>query len=181
VAGPNAYSTIFKLLYSETGIYFLAICEDRALTGAILPDFGDLYRSDVVELFLQPDEKTGLYFEIEFSPWGSTLPLLVVNNGVAFYGWLPFHYEGSRLIVCKASQLESLDTFEIDCGGWIVEVFIPYALFEGVCIPPTLGTIWRGNLCRIDYDVPGTTRWSWASKCGVEFHDYIHYEPLNFG
>ena len=180
MAGPNAFRTIFKLLYSETGIYFLAVCEDRALTGENFPDFGDLYRSDVVELFLRPDEKTGLYFEIEFSPWGSVLPLLVANNGASFYGWLPFHYGGPRRVVHRVSQLESLAQFGVGHGGWIVEALIPYALFEGVCLPPVSGTVWRANLCRIDYDAPGPTRWAWASKCGVEFHNYNHYEPLCF-
>jgi len=88
----TAYSTRAKVLYSDTGIYFLFHCEDNKLTATHNQDFANLFNEDVVEVFLWTDEKSPIYFEYELSPLNFELPILVPNYGGTFRGWLPWHY-----------------------------------------------------------------------------------------
>lgn len=77
---PTAeYSTKVKVLYSETGIYFLFTCDDKKLTSTLKGDFLDLYNEDVVEVFLWPDESFPVYFEYEVSPLNYELPIIIPN------------------------------------------------------------------------------------------------------
>ena len=85
----NSYATRVKVAYSETGVYLLFDCEDRKLTCTMLQDFQDIYREDVVEVFLWPDPAQDLYFEYELSPLGIELPILVPNHKGTFMGWRP--------------------------------------------------------------------------------------------
>ena len=43
------YTTLFKILYSDTDIYCLFHCEDSLITSTLKEDFADLYNEDVVE------------------------------------------------------------------------------------------------------------------------------------
>src|SRR5690554_3385085 len=65
---PEMYETKAKVLYSETGLYFLFNCQDKKLNATITEDFADLWYEDVVEVFLWPDEDFPVYFEYELSP-----------------------------------------------------------------------------------------------------------------
>jgi hypothetical protein len=96
VGGSSAYGSRAKMLYSDTGMYFLFDCEDRRLTCTMTEDGDDIYQEDVVEVFLWPDARQVLYFEYEVSPLGVELPLLIPNQGGMFMGWRPWHYEGPR-------------------------------------------------------------------------------------
>ncbi len=73
-----------KVLYSETGVYFLVQCEDEKLTATLTEDFADLYKEDVVEIFLWTDEAQPLYFEYELSPLNYELPIIIPNQRVPF-------------------------------------------------------------------------------------------------
>ena len=73
------YTTLFKILYSDTGIYCLFHCEDSLITSTLKEDFADLYNEDVVEAFFWPNEKSVIYFEYELSPYNYELPILVPN------------------------------------------------------------------------------------------------------
>lgn len=99
--GTATYATRFKAAYSPQGLYCLFDGEDRRLTCSGLPDNGDLYTEDVIEVFLWPDERYPLYFEYEISPLGAHLPILVSNRDGAFHGWLAWHHEGARR--CQAA------------------------------------------------------------------------------
>ena len=48
-------STKAKILYSETGMYFLIYCEDKILTSTMDADNLFLWKEDIVEVFLAPD------------------------------------------------------------------------------------------------------------------------------
>jgi len=180
-SGSAKYATSFKAAYSPVGMYFLFDCEDRKLTCTGLPDNDDLYKEDVVEIFLWPDERHPLYFEYEISPLGAQLPILVSNCGDAFHGWLPWHHEGPRR--CHAAT-------SIRCGerspgaavsGWTAEFFIPFALLKGVCPTPKAGDRWRANFYRIDYDELPCSQWAWDARTKSNFHDYQNFGSMVFG
>ena len=73
----DTLTTKVKVLYSNTGIYFLFNCQDIKLTATMNADFMDLWKEDVVEIFLWTDEKSDSYFEYEISPLNYELPILI--------------------------------------------------------------------------------------------------------
>ncbi len=178
--GSLPYATRFKLLYSPKGLYVLLDGEDARLSASEQEDFADLWKQDVYEFFLWPDEATPIYFEYEISPLGRELPILVPNRGGDFLGWRPWHYEGER----KTRKAVSVRGGEAKTGaaikGWTAEVFVPYELLSPLGnVPPKPGARWRANLYRMDYDGGQTTAWDWA-RVGPSFHDYEKFGTLVF-
>ncbi len=173
------YQTKVKVLYSETGIYFLFDCEDTKLTATLKGDNLDLYNEDVVEVFLWTDESFPVYFEYEISPLDYELPIIVPNNKGTFLGWLPWHYEGDRRVqhatLVKGGPRESGASVK----GWMAEFFIPYKLLAPMGnVPPVSGTKWRANMYRIDYD-QGAAHFSWQKTSG-SFHEYNRFGTFIF-
>ncbi len=175
----TAMATRIKILYSERGLYFLFFCEDQKITATIKEDFGALYKEDVVEVFLWPNESVPVYFEYEISPLNYELPILVPNLNDRFYGWKPWHYEGDRKIQHATSTQGGKKDSNEQVKSWMAEFFIPYKLLQPIVTStPKSGDRWRANLYRIDYDKDYTT-WSWQKTSG-SFHEYKKYGTLQF-
>lgn len=175
-------ATRFKALYSETGLYFLADCEDRKLTCTLTEDFADLFREDVIEVFLQPDATQPVYFEYEISPLNKELPLLISNHEGNFHGWLPWHFEKKRR-TRKATHIRGGEKLPLaECTGWSAEFFIPFALLNGLGnLPVKSGTRWKANLYRIDYDGPTAAQSAWEPQVGQNFHAFEEFGTFVFG
>lgn len=179
--GPRQEATTqAKVLYSDTGIYFLMQCADEVLTATLTEDFANLYNEDVVEVFLWTDEAQSLYFEYELSPLNYELPILVPNHEGTFFGWRPWHYEGKR----RTRHATSVQGGEKKSGaaisGWTAEFFIPYALLKPLGnVPPRPGTRWRANIYRIDYDTAEPRYWQWQPTVG-NFHEYQKFGTFIF-
>lgn len=175
----DTYTTRAKVLYSETGLYFLFDCQDKILTASIQEDNLDLWEEDVVEVFLWTGEDFPVYFEYEISPLNFELPIMVPNYEGSFFGWLPWHYEGDRktrhLTSTKGGPMES----EAKIQSWMAEFFIPYKLLTPLPqVPPQPGTKWRANMYRIDHD-QGTTLFSWQATSRT-FHEYKKFGTFIF-
>lgn len=180
--GVSSYKSSVKVLYSDTGIYFLFGCEDNRLTCTKQRDFDDIYLEDVVEVFLWPDESQNIYFEYEISPLGVELPLLIPNNKGVFMGWMPWHYEGDRKIRAATFVLGGNKVPMAEVKEWIAEFFIPFSLLKGLSnTPPVPGTKWRANMYRIDYDEKPATEWAWCDKTGERFHNFREFGTVVFG
>lgn len=180
--GTSAYATRGKLAYSQQALYFLFDCEDRRLTCTLTEDNSNIFTEDVIEVFLWPEASQRLYFEYEISPLGVQLPILVPNDGQRFHGWLPWHYEGNRVISAKTSVRGGPKASMAQVDGWAVEFRIPFALFVGLGnVPPKAGTEWRANLYRIDYDNTAPSQWAWCARTGGNFHDYRNFGTIVFG
>jgi len=168
---PLFYATKVKVLYSETGIYFLFDCEDKKLTSTMKADDLNLWEEDVVEVFLWTDENFPVYFEYELSPFNFELPIMVPNNKGKFLGWLPWHYNGDRRTQHATSVAGGKKESGGTISGWIAEFFIPYKLLAPLNqVPPLSGTRWRANMYRIDYD-NGEVPFAWQ-KTDKSFHEY---------
>lgn len=174
------YDTRFKVLYSNTGLYFLMDGTDKKVTSTMAEDFMDLWNEDVYEVFLWTDEKHPIYFEYEISPLNRELPILIPNFGGKFLGWRPWHYDGER----KTRKATSVTGGQKQSGaaieGWRAEFFIPYTLLNPLQnVPPKAGTRWRANFYRMDYDGGTRTQWDWA-PVGQSFHEYEKFGELVF-
>lgn len=179
--GPEyaSYSTKTKVLYSETGIYFLFDCEDKKLTSTIKGDQQNIYTEDVVEVFLWTEESFPVYFEYELSPLNYELTIMVPNYNGKFFGWLPWHYEGDKLTQHETSVSGGKRESGNAVNGWKAEFFIPYKLLAPLPnVPPVPGTKWRANMYRIDYD-DGTAHYAWQ-KTGKSFHEYSKFGTFIF-
>ncbi len=173
--GSN-YRTRCKLLHSTTGLYVLFDCEDTHLTSTLREDFSDLFREDVVELFIWPDEASVIYFEYELSPANYELVLLVPNYEGDFHGWRPWRYEGDR----KTRHATNTTKADGSVTFWTAEFFIPYVLLKPLQnVPPMPGTSWRINLYRADFDSGKRAIWSWQ-PFDKRFHDYNNFGYLYF-
>jgi len=168
--GNKSYETKVKLMYSDSGMYCLFQNADDKITSTMNEDFLDLWKEDVVEIFLWTDEKVPVYFEYEISPRNFELPIIVPNINGKFFGWRPWHYSGSRLIK-HATDIQS--------KSWTAEFYIPFKLLAPLTnVPPNKGTRWRCNMYRIDHD-DGETEWSWQ-PVRTNFHDFEKFGVLNF-
>ena len=174
------YKTQVKALYSDKGLYFLMQGTDSQVTATMKEDFSDLWKEDVFEVFLWPDERTPLYFEYEISPLGYELPILVPKLDGKFLGWRPWHYEGDRKILKGVSIQGGEQSSGSPATGWTAEFFVPYALLAPLQnVPPKPGSSWRANFYRMDYDGGQTTAWDW-SRTGPSFHDIDNFGVLAF-
>jgi len=175
----SSYQTKVKVLYSETGIYFLFNCEDKKLTSTMKADYLNLWEEDVVEVFLWTDENFPVYFEYELSPSNYELPIIVPNNKGTFLGWLPWHYEGDRKTRHATSTIYENKAKAGNLSCWIAEFFIPYKLLTPLNnVPPASGTRWRANMYRIDYD-NGEAQFAWQNTNG-SFHEYNKFGTFIF-
>jgi len=176
----HPYDSRFKILYSNTGVYFLMEGADRILTATMNEDLMDLWKEDVFEVFLWPDERYPVYFEYEISPLNRELPILIPNFGGQFLGWRPWHYERDRLTRKATSTIGGPKESHASIQGWRAEFFIPYSLLKPLQnVPPRPGAVWRANFYRIDYDDGKTTQWEWA-PVGRSFHEYEKFGELVF-
>jgi hypothetical protein len=176
----HPYESRFKMLYSNTGLYFLMEGTDRTLTATMNEDLMDLWKEDVFEVFLWTDERYPVYFEYEISPLNRELPILIPNFGGQFLGWRPWHYERDRLTRKATSTMGGPKESHASIQGWRAEFFIPYSLLKPLQnVPPKPGTVWRGNFYRMDYDDGKSTQWEWA-RVTKGFHEYERFGDLVF-
>ncbi|HET9946601.1 MAG TPA: carbohydrate-binding family 9-like protein [Patescibacteria group bacterium] len=180
-SGRLSYKTKAKVVYSVKGIYFLIVCEDKKISAHMTKDLDHIYKEDVVELFLWPDEEKLLYLEYEVSPLEVELPLLIANHNGSFMGWAPWEYKNERVIQKKTSVTGGEKRSGAAISSWTVEIFIPFALLKGLGnIPAKKGTIWRANINRFDYDRTPRTKWAWCPDVGGAFHDYKNFGTFRF-
>ena len=174
--GPSPYNTRAKLLYSDTGIYGLFVCQDKKITATMKEDYANLWTEDVIEIFLWPDESASIYFEYELSPLNYELPILVPNMDGDFLGWKPWQYEGDRKTRHATHIVRDRNE---NVTEWIGEFFIPYSLLKPLRnVPPKKGTEWRMNMYRVDHD-ENNTAWSWKPVV-KNFHDYEKFGVIRF-
>lgn len=179
-ATKDSMETRVKVLYSPTGIYFLFYCEDKKLTAYMDADFMDLWKEDVVEVFLWTDQSVPVYFEYEISPLNYELAIIVSNEDGDLVRWMPFHYEEDRQTRHATAVLDGEKRSDAAVSGWTAEFFIPYKLLRPLNnIAPRSGTEWRANFYRVDYDDDSHTSWAWQQTTG-SFHQYERFGTLVF-
>ena len=65
-------------------------------------------------------------------------------------------------------------------SSWSAEIFIPYALLNPLITkPPSPGTSWKGNFCRLDYDSGKMIKWAWG-PVEKSYHEYWRFRTLVF-
>ena len=174
--GQQDYKTQVKMMHSGKGMYFLFECEDRKITSTMNKDFMDLWKEDVVEVFLHSDTTLPSYFEYEVSPRNFELPLLISNVNGELLRWMPFYYEQDRKVIHKTHIEKTGDVV----SKWTAEFFVPYKLLYPLRNNiPAPGMIWRANFYRVDYDGSQYASWLWQ-ETRANFHDFERFGRIQF-
>jgi len=182
VDGDGAPSTRMKLQYSESGLYVLIDGEAKTLGCTLQEDQAPLYTEDVAEVFVMPDPWQRMYLEYELSPLGYELLLRVANRDGDFVGYQPWRIpEDQRVrkqVIVRGGPAEPGAAIT----GWTMEIILPFALFASLApVPPIAGTVWYGNVYRIDTRPEGPRHLAWSEPGGKSFHDYARFGRLVFG
>lgn len=127
--------TMFCAAYSDDGITFKFECEDDDIYADITEFNGDLFKQDVVEVFVSTDGNLAKYIEIEVSPLENVLQLKIENRKLK--GKIKKIYLQEDLIERKVTMTEN---------GWDCEFFVPFSLFGS----NDISRPWKFNAYRID-------------------------------
>jgi hypothetical protein len=171
--------TKVKVLYSETGIYFLFYNKDPKLDATIEENGMHLWTEDVVEVFLWPDTSKEVYFEYELSPLNYDLPLMVMNFDGKPHRWQAWYYEDEREIQHKTGVQGGIKESGASIESWTAEFFIPYSLLSPIGKPPVAGAEWKVNFNRMDYLDQKEIYWSWQDLPG-SFHEIDRFGKMVF-
>lgn len=175
-SNTTLYTSRFKILYSEKGIYLLFHGTDNRTTSKYKKNFSNMFNGDVFEAFFHTDPSMPLYFEYEINPYNKELPILVPHLKGGVMGWRPWHYEGSR----KTRKAVNIERESGRMNAWTAEIFLPFALLQPLSNNyPKTGSVWMANFCRLDYDTGKMIKWAWA-PIAVSFHEYKKYKPIKF-
>jgi len=179
-SGGKAYTSKFKIMYSEKGIYVLFYGEDDKISTRFDKDFGDLFKGDVFEVFFHTDPKTPLYLEYEINQLNKELVLLVPKVDGKAYGWIPWHYENNRSINKMVDVAGGKREANGAVTSWRAELFFPFDLFSPLGnVPPHSGITWNANFYRLDYDAGKMIKWAWGPVKN-SFHELDKFRLIKF-
>ena len=176
-------ATRFKILYSSTGIYVLFQGDDEKITTKSYKDFESIFNGDVFEVFFHPNPEVKVYFEYEVNHLGKELILAISSINGKFSSWIPRHNEGvhrtgiQKMVDVVGGSKEIGSTI----SSWSAEIFFSYnGLGLLPEVPPTSGTIWNANFCRLDYDTGSMIKWSWTPSIDKSFHELDKFRSIKF-
>jgi hypothetical protein len=140
-----------RMLWDKRNLYIYAELEEPELQGGLLQHDTIIYQDNDFEVFLNPDNTTHNYFELEFNALGTVMDLFMFrpyrDEGKALMSW---DAQGMRSAVSRRGTLNRPGDKD---GGWSVEMAIPLSTlrFFGER-PPRDSTLWRINFSRVEWD-----------------------------
>jgi hypothetical protein len=175
---PCSASTEARLLWDDENLYVAFQSADPNVAGVYFKDDEPLYRSNVVEIFLNPsgDPARG-YDEIEVAPTNALFDASFV--GGPRQGMDLSWSSHARHAVRIDGTLN--DPRDVD-QGWTVELAIPFASLTGMPRPrPGRGDRWKFNLYRLRQGPgqPGEGQ-AYAPPMRGDFHALDKFATLRF-
>ncbi|WP_242582473.1 carbohydrate-binding family 9-like protein [Hymenobacter telluris] len=189
--------TRVKMLWNDSTLFVAATLQEPQIWATQTHHDDIIYHDNDFELFIDPDNNTHQYFEIEVNALNKIfdlyLPKPYRNRGDALIGW---DVAGLRSgVSIKGTLNQPQDTDE----SWTVEMAIPLkTLRMGFPFqPPTEGTQWRINFSRVQWDtrvVDGKNRklqdaagkdlpehnWVWSPQGVINMHYPERWGYLQF-
>lgn len=146
------WNTRVKMTWDNKGLYIAAELLDPHVW-AYLKNHDDIvfYDNDF-EVFIDPDNDTHTYYEIEVNAVNTIFDLLLAK---------PYRNGGSAIFTYNSPGLRSAISIQGTVNnpndtdkGWTVEMFIPFAAVTAGNIPkiPADGDFWRINFSRVEWD-----------------------------
>lgn len=146
-----AFDTRVKMLWNDTCLFIAAQLEEAHVWGTLKHRDAIIYYDNDFEVFLDPDNDTHQYFEIEVNALNTVLDLFMAKpyrNGSGAF--LAYDVSGLRTAVKVQGTLNNPG--DID-SSWTVEMAIPFqSLFIGnKWRAPLDGEFWRINFSRVQW------------------------------
>lgn len=145
------FRTRTKLLWDKENLYIYTELEEPDLWGELLKHDTLIYRDNDFEVFIDPDNDTHNYFELEINALGTVMDLFLAkpyrNGGKAVLGW---DTHGLRSAVHVSGTMNR--TGDTD-KGWSVEMAIPLAslrFWDERALGD--GSLVRINFSRVEWD-----------------------------
>lgn len=141
-----------KLLWDKENLYIYAELQEPDLWGELRQHDTIIFRDNDFELFLDPDNDTHNYFELEINELGTVMDLFLSRpykmGGRALMGW---DTHGLRSAVHLSGTINKPGDTD---GDWSVEMALPLASirFFGESKYPDDSTLWRINFSRVEWD-----------------------------
>jgi hypothetical protein len=144
--------TNVKMLWDDSCLYIAAQINDPNVWATLTHHDDIIFRDNDFEVFINPNNSTHQYFEIEYNALNTVFDLFLNkpyrNGGNAMINW---DAEGLRSAVKVQGTLN--DPSDVD-KGWTIEMAIPFkaiSLGNDVQVPKE-GTLWRINFSRVEWD-----------------------------
>lgn len=147
-----AHSTRVKMLWDKSFLYIAAELQEPHIWGGLKNHDDIIYYDNDFEVFIDPNNSTHNYFEVEVNALNTLLDLFIPK---------PYRNGGSVLMSWNAPGLVSKikingtlnNPADID-SSWTVEMAIPFsAISIGNHVQiPREGELWRVNFSRVQWD-----------------------------
>jgi hypothetical protein len=147
-----AQDTRIKMLWDDEALYVGAELLETDIWGTITERDAVIFRDNDVELFIDPDDDTHAYYELEVNVLKTAWDLMLVqpyrDGGPAITGW---DIAGLQVGVdVRGTVNRPGDRDE----GWTVELAIPWKTLREAAIEhrtPKAGEQWRINFSRVEW------------------------------
>lgn len=145
------YATKVKMLWSDSALYISAYLEEPHVWASLTKRDAIVYYDNDFEVFIDPDNNTHHYYEIEVNAFNTILDLFMpkpYRNGAA--AMLGYDVAGLK----TALQVQgTLNNSADKDSSWTIEMAIPFrSLYMGnYWRAPAEGALWRINFSRVQW------------------------------
>ena len=192
-----AHNTRVKMLWDKSSLYIAAELKEPHIWGGLKNHDDIIYYDNDFEVFIDPNNNTHNYFEIEVNALNTLLDLFIPkpyrNGGSVLMSW------NAPGLISKVKINGTLNNPSDLDSSWTVEMAIPFkALSLGNHVRvPREGELWRVNFSRVQWDTEikdgiyikkkdskgGTLperNWVWSPQGVVNMHYPERWGYLNF-
>jgi hypothetical protein len=172
-SGDPPGATTGKLTWDDANLYLFVTVTDPDAFSEYTKDDDNLWKNDVVEVFIDADSDRRGYVELQVNPNNTKLDIwwATTRGGPQDLAW------SSGMTSAVKVRGTATDRGDTD-QGWDVELQIPWAAVKGnnpamaVRLPPAPGDRMRINVVRADYAKGGKnpTVASWNRITYADFH-----------
>lgn len=174
--------TYMKMLWDDENLYIAGIIEEDNVTASLTEHDAIIYRDNDWEVFIDPDQDSRFYFEIEMNALNTVMDLLMdrpYKEGGKFF--LPWDLRGLKTAVHVDGTLN--DPSDTD-KGWTVEMAIPIASLcvEFQTAEELLKKDWKIGFSRVEWLKEGgpEENWVWNPTGVVDMHRPNLWGVLHF-
>ena len=151
-APAPTFNTRFKMLWGDSCLYIAAAIEEPHVWATLHQHDAIIYHDNDFEVFIDPDNDTHQYFEIEVNALNTIFDLFMSK---------PYRNGSNALIPFNVASLQSAVAIQgtiNEAGdrdsGWTVEMAIPFRslTFGNTWKAPEETALWRINFSRVQWD-----------------------------
>ncbi len=146
------YNTKIKMLWDDSCLYVAARLQEPHLWAKVTQHDQIIFNDNDFEIFIDPDNDTRQYFEIEVNQLNKVFDLFMAkpyrSNADALFSWNAPGMVSAVKLQGTLNQSNDTDT----C--WTAEFRIPFKAVNlgNEVHPPTGGSVWRINFSRVEWD-----------------------------